>query len=156
MNRREKITLYSNAYDLLTNALKEFPKEMRDYKPASGKWSIHEIIIHITDSEANSFCRVRKFIAEPGSTVMAYDQDEWAIKLDYSNQSIYDALQLFKLLRKGAFNIIKDEIWNHKIYHPENGEMTMGDWLSTYSDHIPIHINQMKRNFADWQKNKEH
>ena len=157
MNRKERIESYSKAYDKLVEAIKEIPREMWHYKPAPNKWSIHEIIIHIADSEANSFCRAKKFIAEPGSTVMAYDQDAWAIKLDYSNQNTEDALELFKLLRRITYNVIKDlpdEIWNNHIMHPENGRMTMDDWLVVYDNHIPIHINQMKRNYAAWQKSK--
>lgn len=157
MNRKERIESYSKAYDKLIDALKEFPKEMWHYKPAPNKWSVHEIIIHITDSEAHSFCRARKFIVEPGSTVMVYDQDAWAIKLDYSQQSTDEALELFKLLRRNTYNVIKnlpEETWNNHITHPENGRMSMDDWLVMYDDHIPVHIRQMKRNLADWQKSQ--
>jgi hypothetical protein len=34
--------------------LRDFPKEMWQWKPAPDKWSIHEVIMHIADSEANS------------------------------------------------------------------------------------------------------
>ncbi len=67
--RNELIESYGKAYDLLTEALKKYPKEMWQWKPAADKWSIHEIIIHITDSEANAYVRCRRFIAEPGSGV---------------------------------------------------------------------------------------
>ena len=157
MNRKERIESYSKAYDKLVEALTEFPKEMWQYKPSPNKWSIHEIIIHITDSEANSFCRARKFICEPGSAVMAYEQDLWAVKLNYHLQSTDEALELFKILRRNTYNLIKnlpDETWDNHIMHPENGKMSLNDWLVIYDDHIPVHINQMERNFAEWQKSK--
>ena len=158
MNRSERILSYSKGYDKLIDALKEFPKEMRHFKPAPEKWSVNEIIIHIADSEANSFCRARKLIVEPGSTIMVYDQDAWAARLNYAEQSTEDALELFKVLRRNTYNVIKnlpDEIWNHYIEHPESGRMSMEKWLITYDDHIPIHINQMKRNLAEWNKQKK-
>ena len=46
--------------------MKQFPKEMWDFKSELNPWSIHNIIVHITDSEANSYIRCRRFIAEPG------------------------------------------------------------------------------------------
>ena len=151
MNRKIRIESYSKAYDKLVQALREFPKEMWQYKPAPNKWSIHEIIIHIADSEANGFCRA-------GATVMVYDQDIWTNKLNYTDQSTDEALELFKILRRNTYNLIKnlpEETWNNSIMHPENGKMSMDDWLVVYDDHIPIHINQMKRNFGDWQKSKK-
>ncbi len=158
LNRLERLESYSKGYYTLLEILKEFPKEMWNYKPAPDKWSVNEIIIHIADSEANGFCRARKLIAEPGSTVMLFDQDAWANKLDYSKQSIDDAFELFKILRRNTYNIIKDlpdETWNNHIFHPEKGRMTLNDWLVVYDDHIKIHINQMKRNFDEWLKSKQ-
>jgi hypothetical protein len=68
------IDSYGAAYEKLTAALPQFPREMWQYRAAPNGWTIHEIIVHIADSEANSYARCRRFIAEPGSTVMAYDE----------------------------------------------------------------------------------
>ena len=51
--RHAKIAAYGEAYDLLAGALTKFPKEMWQYKPGPDRWSIHEILVHITDSEAS-------------------------------------------------------------------------------------------------------
>ena len=84
------------AYEKLIAALPHFPREMWQYRPAPDRWTIHEIIVHIADSEANSYVRCRRFIAEPGSTVMAYDEMAWAQRLNYHAQSPEAALELFK------------------------------------------------------------
>ena len=154
MTRAERIESYSKGYESLINALKEFPKEMWFFKPAPNRWNIHEILIHIADSETNSFARARKIICEPGSAIIAYDQDAWAIKTNYESQNVDDALELFKLLRKMTYNVIKnlpDKIWSNHIDHSENGKMTLEDWLNVYDEHVEVHINQMKKNFIEWQ-----
>ena len=51
--RNTLIESYGQAYTTLTTALNKYSKEMWQWKPAPEKWSIHEIIIHIADSEAN-------------------------------------------------------------------------------------------------------
>ena len=38
------------------------------------EWSIHELIAHMADSECMGAIRVRKLIAEPGSTLMMYEE----------------------------------------------------------------------------------
>jgi len=156
--RNALIESYGNAYNLLVEALKEFPKEIWQWKPAPEKWSIHEVLIHITDSEANSFVRCRRFIAEPGSGVYGYDENKWARNLNYHQQSIEDSLELFRWLRKASYDLIKtvpDELWNTAtVQHSENGLVKFEDWLKTYEEHIPVHIRQMKRNFEAWKAQK--
>jgi len=152
MTRTERIDSYSKGYEKLIAAVNQLPKEMWNFKPAPNKWSVHEIIIHMADSEANGFSRARKIICEPGSIIMAYDQDMWAEKTNYSSQSTDDALELFKNLRKMTYNVIKDlpeSTWSNFIIHPENGKMTLYDWLTVYENHVNVHINQMKRNLSD-------
>lgn len=128
---------------------------MWQWKPAPEKWSIHEIIIHITDSEANSYVRCRRLAAEPGSGVYGYDENKWAVQLDYHQQSTDDALELFKWLRKLSYDLLKtipDEKWNSAyVQHNENGKVTFENWLQTYEEHVPVHIRQMQRNLAAWK-----
>lgn len=153
--RQQKIETYGKAYDLLVSALDEFPREMWQYRPAAGRWTIHEVIVHIADSEVNSYVRCRRLIAEPGGTVLGYDEEKWAQSLDYHAQSTQDALELFKWLRWKTYTLIKnqpEQVWSNTVVHSENGIMTMDDWLDMYERHIPEHIEQMQANLRDWQE----
>ncbi len=153
--RSTKIESYGAAYEMLLAALPHFPREMWQYRAAPEDWTIHEIVVHLADSEANSYMRCRRFIAEPGSTVMAYDEMAWARRLNYHEQSPENALDLFKQLRKASYHLIKllpEAVWTNTILHPENGEMTMDDWLDVYERHIPEHIVQMQSVYAAWRK----
>ena len=153
--RQQKIESYGHAYQKLIEALREFPGEMWQFRPAPDQWTIHETIIHIADSEANSYIRCRRAIAEPGSTVLGYNEPIWAIELKYHEQSTDDALELFKLLRRGSYNLIRnlpDSVWSNTIEHSENGTMTLEDWLVSYDDHIPEHVAQMRGVYQEWKK----
>ena len=155
--RAQKIESYGNAYTLLADALKEFPKEMWQFRDKHGCWSIHEHIIHITDSEANSYIRCRRLIAEQGESLMAYDENRWASELNYHGQSTEDALALFKWLPHKSYTLVKslpESVWAHSSFHPENGETTLDDWLDTYERHVPEHIDYMRQNHEAWQKVK--
>jgi hypothetical protein len=153
--RASKIEAYGNAYNYLVEGLKKFPREMWHFKSEANPWSIHDIIIHITDSEANSYVRCRRFIAEPGKEVLAYDENQWVKALNYPAQSAEDALELFKLLRRCSYNLIKplpEAIWSNEVFHPENGTMTFDDWLDAYNQHVPDHVQQMQATYAEWVK----
>jgi hypothetical protein len=151
--RRKKIESYGSAYERLVSALDQFPPEMWHFRPAPERWTIHEIIIHIADSEANSYIRCRRFLAEPGSTVLGYDEAGWARELRYHEQSAGDALELFKWLRCKSYTLIRDlpdAVWSNTVYHTEDGVITLDDWLNTYERHIPEHVEQMQANYDVW------
>jgi len=153
--RGRKIESYGAAYQQLVDALAHFPQEMWQFRPAPDRWTIHEIIVHIADSEANSYVRCRRLLAEPGSAVLGYDEAGWARALNYHAQSADDALHLFKWLRHASYMLIKnapDAVWSHTIVHSENGVMTMDDWLDTYERHVRDHIEQMRGVYDDWLK----
>jgi len=153
--RQEKIESFGAAYGRIEKTLGTLPKEMWSYKPSSSEWSVHEMVIHLTDAEANGYVRLRRFIAEPGSKVMSYDQDIWAKRLDYKNQDVEESLQLFKYLRSTTYSILKelpDAVWTNTVEHSENGIMTLEDWLEIYDNHPTAHIAQMKHNLKLWKK----
>ncbi len=152
--RQAKIEAYGAAYETLTNGLKAFPTEMWVYKPSPEEWSIHELIIHITDSEANSFVRARRFIAEPGASLMGYDENQWGIALNYAGQSTEAAIELFRWLRLNTYNLIKAQpatVWANMAIHSESGPMNMATWLDIYERHVPEHLAQMAGVYAAWQ-----
>ena len=151
--RARKIAAYGNAYTLLLEALTEFPREMWAFRPAPDQWTIHEILVHIADSEANSYVRCRRLIAEPGSPVLGYDEMEWARTLNYAAQDVDAALELFAVLRRQSYRLIvgqPESVWAHTIVHSENGPMSMDDWLDVYERHVPEHLEQMRIVYAAW------
>ena len=153
--RHEKIELYGKGYDLLIDTLKDIPREMWKFKPAPQEWSVHEVLVHLADSESNAALRARKLIVEPGGTLMGYDQDKWTIELDYHDQSYEDSLEIVRLVRKTTYELLKkqpEKVFEHSVRHPEYTEpYTFTDWLNIYSTHIPGHIDQIKNNYKIWR-----
>ena len=156
--RNEKIELYGRGYNLLMAALAEVPPEAMKFKPEPKEWSVHEIIIHLADSESNSALRARKLIVEPGGMLMGYNQDQWAIQLNYHEQSAEDALEILRLARKSTYELLKrqpEEVFTHAIVHPEMSEpYTFDKWLNIYARHVPGHIEQIKKNVELWKNKK--
>ena len=153
--RNEKIELYGKGYDLLIETLRDIPREMWTFKPEPKEWSVHEVLVHLADSESNAALRARKLIVEPGGTLMGYDQDQWAVELDYHDQSYEDALEIVRLVRKTTYELLKkqaDEVFEHSVRHPEYDEpYTFEQWLNIYSAHIPGHIEQIRNNYKIWR-----
>ena len=154
--RNEKIELYGRGFELLKAALTEVPAEAMKWKPEPTEWSVHEVIIHIADSESNAALRARKLIVEPGGILMGYDQAKWADTLKYHDHNLEDALEVTRLARKTTYELLKrqpEEVFTHAIVHPEMTEpYTFDKWVDIYSRHIPGHIEQIQNNLKLWNK----
>lgn len=154
--RDAKIEAYGKGYALLTAALKDIPPEAWEYKPSPSEWSVKEILVHMGDSESMAALRVRKLIVEPGTTLMAYNEAGWADALNYLKLDAEDSLQIIKYARQSTYRLLKtlpEEIFHHAVIHPEYDEpYTFDRWLSIYADHIPDHIQQMKKSYEAWKQ----
>jgi hypothetical protein len=147
--RQIKIDEFGKGYERFSSVIKSLSDEEMHFRPGPGRWSAHDMIIHVADSEASGYIRLRRALSEPGSSVMPWDQDVWAQKLDYQSQDPALHLELFRLLRQSSYEIVKkipDEKWNNTYEHPEYGTVTLDGWLDIYSKHIQSHIAQINRN----------
>ena len=154
--RKQMIKRYGDGYSMLKKALAKIPRKAWKFKPAPTEWSIHEVIVHLADSESNSALRARLLAVEPGKPVMAYDQDLWANNLNYHDQGVDDALKLVKYARKTTADLLEmlpDSAFENTVVHPEfDKPYSFEMWLSIYSEHIPGHIEQIKNNYKLWKK----
>ena len=118
-------------------------------KSESEGWSPRQVIHHMADSEAQSYARLRRLIAEPGTTIQGYDEGKWAESetLGYKTQEITDSLAIIKSVRKASYELIKrlseKELANSGI-HSETGNYTVKNWLETYTKHPVDNSNQIK------------
>ncbi len=153
--RDEKIEEYGRGFDLLTAALAEVPDEAWKFKPAPGEWCVHEIVVHMADSESMAALRLRKLIVEPGSSLMAYEESKWADALRYLDQDKELALQVIKSVRQATVRLLKilpEATFANSVIHPEFRQpYTFDQWLNIYSKHIPDHIEQLKKSVEAWR-----
>ena len=106
-------------------------------------------VVHVADSEITGAVRVRQCYSQSDTRFPFYNQDIWAKRLEYQNQSMKDlenALTLFQSLRKTTHRIFlqcKADDWEKTGFHPESGEITLRNLLELYADHSERHIEQI-------------
>jgi hypothetical protein len=115
----------------------------------TGGWSARQVIHHVADSEAQSYARLRRLIAEPGTNIQGYDEAGWGENetLGYRDLPIAQSLEVFKAVRASSLEIIKrlnpNQLDNSGT-HSESGEYTVKTWLDTYISHPLEHAAQIK------------
>jgi hypothetical protein len=149
--RLSLIERYERGPEVLRAALATVPAEAAKWKPAPGKWSVHEIVCHCADSETISSMRIRFLIGEDRATILGYDQDRWAERLDYHALPLDGALRQIDQVRAWTAHFIRrlpDAAWSREGVHTESGPYTSETWLRIYAEHLEVHARQIERNLA--------
>lgn len=117
-----------------------------DFAP-EGKWSVRQIVAHVSDAEIVGAMRFRQIVAEDNPTFQAYDQNAWTARLDYSKRKPSQSLETFRRIRAENFELLKDlpaEAFDRRGTHSERGSITLHDLLQMYADHPESHANQIR------------
>ncbi|GER91473.1 hypothetical protein KDW_56350 [Dictyobacter vulcani] len=144
----EELAAYAAMPIQIEKAIAGLSEEQLHYTPAEGEWSIHDVLIHLADSEAVGYWRLRKTLAERDTVLAIYDEDAWSKSLYYRQQNSTLALRLFSDLRASSAALLKllpPEAWELSSIHAERGRLTIYDIFRTYVEHGEIHLQQIKR-----------
>ncbi|MCE5309420.1 MAG: DinB family protein [Acidobacteriales bacterium] len=128
-----------------------------DYVPAPGAWSVRQIMAHLADSEMVGADRFRRVIAEDNPTLMVYDQDAWAAKLDYARRKPSHSMETFRRTRADNYELLKglpEEAFARIGTHSERGKMMLLDVVRMYADHAEGHANQLRKTRAAFKSAK--
>jgi DinB superfamily len=155
--RAALIDRYEKGPVLLRDAFAKVPREAWNWKPGSDQWSVHEILCHCADAEANAAMRIRYLLAEEKPLIVGFDQDRWARVLDYHLGRIELALAAVDVMRAHTVNLLRrlpEEAWGREGTHTESGRYAAEDWLKTYAEHLEIHSRQIERTLQAWRQEK--
>lgn len=117
-------------------------------RPMPDKWSAKEIINHLADGEIVYGFRYRKILAEPGTPLVAFDQDRWADGLLYRELPLKTSLESFAALRNHNLAVLKaqrPEAWDRAGAHPEYGTLSLRQLVLHLVDHDRNHTAQVER-----------
>ncbi len=152
--REGLIRRYAEGPGRLKAALAKVPQEARQWRPGPGQWSVHEIVCHCADSEANGAMRLRYLLAEKEPVLVGYDQDRWATELDYHGHPLEAALATVEAVRGNTAPLLRRvpaDSWKKTGRHTEAGRYGAEEWLKTYAEHLEKHSAQIERNLAAWR-----
>lgn len=139
---------YSLGYTMIWDAIEGLTEEELRYKPAPNKWSIHQILIHVTDSEISATPRLKKVLAEEEPILVSFDQDAWANTLSYDLLDREQYLHLFKLLRTSMQpildNLTSEQSRRVGIYIDQE-RFTFKQLLEFRVQHVRDHLDQIER-----------
>jgi len=148
MNLKTMVENYRKATEQFIEVASNLSDAQLDNRKDQG-WSARQVIHHVADSEAQSYARLRRLIAEPGTQIQGYDEGAWGENktLGYSDLPINISLDVFKAVRASSLEVLKRisaEQMDNSGEHSESGTYTLRNWLETYIKHPTEHAEQIR------------
>ena len=158
MNSEERTKLiqqYADGPRRLRAAWEAVPPDARQWRPAVGEWSAHEVVVHCADSETQAAARIRMLVMQPDPVIQGYDEAAWARDLDYHVHPTDVSLDTVDAVRAHTAVLLRrlpDSAWAKVGRHTQMGHYAAEDWLKIYAEHLEDHARQIEANVAAWRK----
>jgi len=150
------IEKYESGWKILAKTVENLHDDViLDFKRDPKDWSIRQVIHHICEAELHAFLRIRSAIAEPGLIISPFNQEKWEKSLNYNEQDIalsIDAVKFAHLTNGKLLRSITLEQWNNTISHLTFGNMTVTDIVSSFSDHLLHHLEQINKRLDQYNQ----
>jgi hypothetical protein len=89
------------------NFLNDIPIEKLHYRYAEDKWTIADVILHMTDAERVFSYRALSFSRNDKTKLPGYDQDDWVKSADSRRFMLSDLIGQFKTCRNQTIALFK-------------------------------------------------
>ena len=139
----ELIAAYENAPARLRAAVAGLTDAELKTRIGPGTWSIHEVVLHILDSDAISIDRMKRMIATDNPPLLYADETAYVEKLFTHDQDLEDALLLLEVARRQFARVLRKlppEAFARTGQHNTSGTKTVGGMVQSYLDHIDDHL----------------
>jgi hypothetical protein len=147
---RSQIDEFERGTDKITSALRGLSREELHWLPPAGagpevgRWTIHQVVIHLMDSDVVAVHRMKRVIAEDAPLLIAYDENGFVRSLFYEEQSAEAAITIMDLNRREFARVLRrlpDSAFDRAGVHNQAGKVTLGDMVGSYVRHVDGHLN---------------
>ena len=133
--------------EILRGLLASVTEEQTAWKPAPDRWSIAEILEHMSHVEGHGFrSRVERIVKEENPVLEVYDQEALSEAGQYSGRDVEDSFDHFEEQRENNvawLTSLPARMVSRTAHHQELGTITAGHLLNEWAFHDLGHIRQI-------------
>jgi len=104
---KQLIEEYAACGPRLRQAVTGLTRDELTARPGPGKWSILELVLHLTDSDCIAIDRMKRMLTEDNPPLLYADETAYVDRLFSHEQSLEDALTLFELGRRQFARVLR-------------------------------------------------
>lgn len=152
---RELIEQWAAGGDVIRRAVAGLTHEDLTARPGPGKWSILEVVAHLTDSDLICVDRMKRILTEDNPPLLYADETAYVDRLYTHEQSLEDALTLFEVNRRQFARVLRklpDEAFHRRGTHNRRGAVTIAEYIPDYIEHVNYHVDFILKKRANLGK----
>jgi organic hydroperoxide reductase OsmC/OhrA/uncharacterized damage-inducible protein DinB len=139
----EWVDAYVACVDQVRDAVDGLSIDEIKQRPVEGKWSILEVVCHLTDTDIYHTDRIERILALEKPLLMGVDERPYPERLQFQEQDLDEEIQLMELLRSRTARILRrqpEEAWQRTGVHSEVGLCTVHDMVVKSVRHVQHHL----------------
>lgn len=108
------VAMMQNQLEPIIKKLETLSPEQANHRYAEGKWSVLEVLGHLSDTERVFTFRALHFARGDGNPLPGFDQDAWANNVDFAARDLSSILFEWRGVRQAAvslFGNLSSEAW---------------------------------------------
>ncbi len=147
----ELIDAYERGPAKVRAAVAGLTREELTARPGPGDWSIHEVVVHLLDSDFISIDRMKRMLTEDTPTLLYADETAYVQRLFPHDQDLEDALTLLEAGRRQWARVLRrlpPEAFGRAGNHNRAGRVTVGHYVESYVRHIDDHLEFVRKKWA--------
>ena len=148
LGERDPFEVMRGHVPALKKAIRGLSDEQLRMRESPRKWSILEVLGHLSDTELVYRYRLRMIVAEPGCRIVGYDQDAWARRLRYNEQDPALVMKEIAAMRAATLrwlaSLTETEL-DRAGEHEERGEESARHIMKMVAGHDLVHRQQIER-----------
>jgi hypothetical protein len=133
--------------EILRGLLTSVTEEQTAWKPAPDRWSIAEVLEHMSHVEGHGFrLRAERIVKEEVPALEVYDQEALSAEGQYSGRNVEDSFDHFEEQREenvAWLTSLPARTISRTGQHQELGKITLGQLLNEWAFHDLGHIRQI-------------
>jgi uncharacterized damage-inducible protein DinB len=124
-------------------AIADLSREQLIARPVPGKWSVLEVVCHLSDTDANIAHRIKRILSEERPSFERVKPDLMLAALAYHERDVEEELAVFDFGRRQIGRILKAaprEAWERIGVVGDRGEKTIDQMVNGAVEHLAHHL----------------
>lgn len=139
---------FLRSYDRLQLATEGLSVEELRWKPGPDKWSVTEVLTHVTDHQIVVAFRLREILSGSDVRLPAFSQDPWVSNQHANEANVSDILEAFRALLVYHAQLLlrlPDADWDKSAVNFKGETVTVQSVVRGFANHVRHHLGQIDR-----------